>query len=289
MTPQDSLAALTDARFRERRSEQPVKGRLDVGVTYEIPGPRLLASAFALPWLVERFDVYRDGAALSLRAKGSTGAPTSVDQLALAEELRATLAALPERSDAGRPYRDLRVFAAHALPGTVTNYLRDTVTAVRRLAPAWRPPQPPRPPRGPALTPAERKAAQRDRDRASEIASARWWLESLLDEADDDLAVGERITAAALYELASDTLGDLADDAEPLDANDPDGPIARVPGPRVFYAVADDLLGTRRRGAHGAQTYVVPPAFNIARVRYLLRHGRRAEALTLQRRHYADR
>lgn len=284
MPQTDALAALRDGRRYTRRDEQPRKLKLDSGLSLEFPGPRLLATTLVLPWLRERYDVYRLGGAILTRPSGTLDEPTGLNRRTAAEDLRAVIAALPSRTDAGRPYRDLRLFVAHGTPDSVAAYLGEALAAVRLLAAEWRPPRP-IVDRAPGLSPVERMAAKRERDRTAEVASARWWLELTLDDPDEDLATGARVTAAVLYELAADTLADMIDDAELLDDDDP-ASVPRVPGPRVFYSVTDEVLGARRRGTNGAQTYTIPAAFNIARTRNLIRRGQYVRALLLQRDHH---
>src|SRR6185312_11229917 len=105
----DDLAALRDGRRYARRDEQPRKLKLDTGLSLELPGPRTLASVFALPWLRERFEVYRFGSAILTRPSGAREEPSGLNVLATADALRAAIATLPDRPDAGRPYRDLRL------------------------------------------------------------------------------------------------------------------------------------------------------------------------------------
>ena len=262
-SPAAALAALRVAgRYYDRRDERPVRARLDadgLGIAVELPGPRILAETYAAPRLRELgLDVYRNGAALLTRPTGTEADPVAADQLDLAADLLATLAGLPDRPDAGAPYRDLRLLATNpASAGTATAYCRDVVAAIRRHAPQWRP-RAERPPidRRPATTPADRVKAHRERVRTAEVASARWWLHGYLHDEDDPATPGARLDAAALYALAAETLAELAEDGEPIDDDAPDV-LFRVPGPRTFYEVADDVLGARRR-SHGVRVYFIP-------------------------------
>lgn len=296
-SPIDALAALRDGNARDPK---PLRLKLDTGLSIDAPGARYLADVFFLPLLRQDRDVFRSGAVILARPSDSEAAPTPKNHQELAEELRAALLALPERSsaEAGRPYRDLRLFVAEAESSTVDAYLRDVITGVRLLAPTWRPPKVRRE-RGRAKTGAELKAAQRERQRAQAKAAAEAWL---LDYLENDAEPGARILAPDLYEIAeSDAF------------STPDFEAAHEPGPRQFYAVADEILGTRRY-SHGQRFYVIPePATNEeeepmhdsladavfdrvvekiaanveAEIMQRLRSGDRLGALLLQREHHA--
>jgi hypothetical protein len=258
----DALAALRDGRLYKRRDEKAVTFKLDadgLGVSIELPGPRIMAETFALPWLRDRFDVYRSGVALLVRAKGSDAEPTPLNQVVLAADLRAALGALPDRP-AGRPYEDSRR-AASLGAAQMDAYLAAVVVLVRRLASEWKPrTDRPMTVAAPALTAAERKAAQRKRDHDAEEASARWFVELLLDPENVDApAPGTRIAAADLHAQAVASLEGLAEervqdgDDWPETAEEYGYPLdPRAPRQRVFYPIADDLLGRRKRGAHGS-------------------------------------
>lgn len=254
-----SLAALTDGRYYAKKAEKPVTLKTDSGVSLEIPGPRVLAEVYALPWLHSRVDAFRSGKAIHARPKGSETEPTAVHLGELANELLAALQRLPEliTTEAGRPYRDLRLFLTEATPAARSAYLADVVAQLRGLLSAYRPPVS-REERPPAKTPAERKSAQRDRERHDEEASARDWIEGFLTGWGDDdeaPATGSRWVAAELYEIATEAIEEYMDACDPR----PDGGDYAVPRQRVFYAVADELLGPRRRGAKGsAMVYVIP-------------------------------
>jgi hypothetical protein len=250
------LATLRRSRSYARRDEQPIRLKLDSGIAVELPGPRVLAEAYALPRLRDSVDVFRAGQALLARPTGTSEAPTPANQLQLAADLGDALAALPRRDDAGDFYRHLGYFMTEATPGRIQSYLRDVISALRILVPVWRPPAASQVRHRP-MTPTERKRAQRSRDRHAEILSARWWVLAALEDT-DGYSPGTRIVAADLYAQACAALSDLADDEEPIDDDDPDSPTVSVPGRGVFYAVADEILGPRRRGNHGAHTYVIP-------------------------------
>lgn len=260
MLPYESaLARLRDGRYYAKNAEKPVKLKADSGAWLEIPGPLLLAEVYSMPWLRSGVDAYRSGSALLTRPQDSDGEPTAIHQGELGDKLLAALMALPElpTAEAGRPYRDLRVFLTEASPARRAEYLADVVRHTRRLLPEWRPPAA-RVERGPAKTDAERKAASRERVRQAEEASARAWLEGFLTGWDGDTeaaAPGSRWVAAERYAKAAKAIAEYVESGETLD----DGTPYRRPTQRAFYAVADELLGARRRGAKGsAMVYVIP-------------------------------
>lgn len=267
-----ALARLRDGRYYTKKAEKPVTLKTDSGVSLEIPGPAVLAEVYALPWLLASTrEPFRLGSALLIRRKGSDDEPQPLDQRKLAPLLLGALAALPELDtiEAGRPYRDLRLFITEAAPATREKYLADVVAHTRRLLPEWRPPKVEEE-RPPAKTPAERLADHRERVRREEELSARDWLDNfLIGWGDDEIspAPGSRWLAADLYADAAEVIGDAVEDAkdairEKEEPNTlPDGTPYRVPRQRVFFAVADELLGARRRGAKGsAMVYVIPGA-----------------------------
>lgn len=253
------LANLRDGRYYAKKAQRPVTLKTASGLALEIPGPAVLAEVYALPWLRSRVDAYRSGSALLTRPIDSGGEPSPIHQGELANELLAAIQQLPERTttEAGRPYRDLRLYATEASPGARSVYLTDVITYTRRLLPEWRAPKPAEE-RPPAMTAAERKAASRAHIRREEELSARDWLESFLTgwDGDTDAPVpGSRWIAYELYELAVEAIEESVE----LEEERIDGGDYRVPRQCVFYAVADQILGPRRRGAHGsARVYVIP-------------------------------
>jgi len=259
MTTDDTataLAGLRDGRFYSHPADKPVQLKTDSGAWLEIPGPRVLAQVYGVPWLLARVDAYRSGQALLTRPLGSTHEPSPVNQADLSDRLLQALNTLPEQSTAGRPYNDLRRFLREATPARRNAYLAETVTQLRRLLPLWRPATS-RAPRGPAKSPAERSATHRERAKADELASAREWLENYLSDPDDRPSPGARVIAHDLYEECADTLETFIDGDEERE----DGGAYRVPRQRIFYAVADELLGPRRRGTNGsARVYLIPSA-----------------------------
>ncbi|MBT2531624.1 hypothetical protein J7E83_05710 [Arthrobacter sp. ISL-48] len=256
-----ALAALRDGRRYAKRAEQPVRLKTYSGASLEIPGPLLLAEVYALPWLRSGVDAYRSGSALLTRPLESGLKPLALHQGALSDELLAALQRLPElaTTQAGRPYRNLRLYLTEATPAARTAYLAQVVAHLRRLLPVYRPPASEEE-RTPAKTDAERKAASRERVRQAEEASAREWLKGFLTGWDGDVdtpAPGSRWIASELYETAAEVIGDYVEDEEERE----DGGLYAVPRQRVFYAVADELLGARRRGAKGsAMLYLIPGA-----------------------------
>jgi hypothetical protein len=236
----EALAALRDGNPHDRK---PLRLKLESGLSIEAPSARYLAEAFALPFLRETRDVFRSGAVLLVRPSGVSATPELLAPPDLTQELHTALLALPELSlaEAGRPYRDLRLFVSEAERASVDTYLRGVVAAVRTLAPKWSPPKAGAV-RGPAKTPAEAKAAQRERERGEAKAAAEAWLLHYLE---NDAKPGARILASDLYEIAeSDAF------------STPTFKALREPGPRQFYAVADEILGARRY-SHGARFYIV--------------------------------
>lgn len=275
MTPAylDDLAVLRDNNGRRslRRDEHPRTGRLDVGVHYEIPGPGVLAERFALPLLAEReLDVFQRAGSLVSRPAGSDAAPTPLQADDVAEVLRCALLALPERADAGRQYRDVRLFIREGASATVSGYLADVVTATRLRAARWHQPKPRLRAAGSQRGNRERAADHRRRVAAQEETSARWWLTNFLggwgggDEAPEP---GSRRLASHLFAEATECLAgvvaefdDARADGEPWEEYAEDEgypPRPRVPGRTRFYTIADEVLGPRRR-SHGITFYLIP-------------------------------
>lgn len=255
-----TLANLHDGRYYSKKAEKPVTLKTDSGVSLEIPGPRILAQIYAVPWLDAHRDAYRSGSAILTRPKGSTDEPEALHLEHLKKDMLAALHNLPELStqEAGRPYRDLRVFITEATPGARTKYLTDVIAHLRSLLPTYRPPEGTPAERGPAKTAAERLASHRAKARHEEELSARDWLDSFLTGWDGDEAPpspGSRWPAAGLYASAAKAIEDFVDCEEQRS----DGGDYVMPRRRIFYAVADDLLGPRRRGPHGsAMLYTIP-------------------------------
>lgn len=255
MNPQEAaLAALRDGRLYSHAAEKPVKLKTESGVSLEIPGPRLLAQTYALPWLLARVEAYRVGSVILTRPLGSAQKPTRIHQGELSESLLEALETLPEDNTAGRPYRDLRLFLTEATPGRRAAYLAETIAHLRRLLQLWRPIKE-RAPRGPGKTAVEHLAAHRERVKADELVSAREWLENYLGDPEGRPAPGSRVVAHELHQECSETIATFIDGDEERE----DGGSYRIPRQRIFYAVADEILGPRRRGANGsARVYLIP-------------------------------
>lgn len=251
MNPYETaLTALRDGRFYPKKADRPRTLKTDSGVSLEIPGPGLLAEIYALPWLRSRATAYRSGSAILTRPLESDEEPRTIHQGRLSEELLGALQRLPQAPSAGRPYKDLRLFLTEASAAAVSAYLVETVAHLRRLLPAYSP-RAEKAPRAPAKSAAERSAEHRARQRADEDASAREWLTAYLEDA----TPGERVVAEKLFQDCAEITELYVDGEEERE----DGGSYRVPRQRVFYAVADELLGPRRRGAHGsARVYVIP-------------------------------
>lgn len=259
--------------YRSRRpDERPRRGRLDVGLHYEIPGPGVLADRLALPLLAAReVEVFKHEGNLATRPAGTHTPPSPVATARLVEDLAAAIRALPDQPGAGRQYRDLRTFATEAAPSTLRDYLADVVLATRRRAPRWRAPAPTIARTSPAKSGRERVAEHRRRAADQEMSTARWWIENYLagwDTPDEAPTPGERVRSTDLYALAiagieghlaevEDYLAD-GEEWEEIAAAEgyPASPL-RLPGRTRFYAVADALLGPRRR-SHGVTYYTIP-------------------------------
>lgn len=310
--PADALAAISDASWgRRSRAYQPTRLRLDSGLWLDLPSPRHVAEVYSLPSLTERQEVYRGASGVLARPHGASEPPTPLDARSLVE---ADLAALTDRDDARRPYRDLRLFLEHAEPATRDAYLDAVTAALRTLAP-----RPPRPPRVPStdepasapLTPQERRARHATRTRTAEEQSARLVLAALVgarppfdSPVADDLAdylpeasePGERLDLQAAHEAAVEAMSDLGGDTV-----DECGNVARAPGRSTFYAVARAMLGPDRRPAGGGRYVVTPDPATLHRapavdehlaairapfdaaVAAALDNGQRGRALRLQR------
>lgn len=251
----NSLAALRDgARYAPHPGARPRRLRLDSqgsGISIEVPGPHGLATAAVDPWLVARgIEVFRlrRGAVLLGRPTGSTSEPSALDTRAMRADLADDLRALPDRLDAGRPYRDVRALAREGSAADVDAYLAEAFATVRRLAPTWETTRP-RPPRREPIPEPSRVRQYRDSVRADADTTGRELLEAALS--DGDLAPGQRIPAAELWEWANEVFLDLDG------VIDDNGRLVRTPGRSRFYALADRILGARRT-INGTRYYVVP-------------------------------
>ncbi|MFY1597441.1 hypothetical protein [Micromonospora sp. WMMD737] len=260
LDPADALAALRDRGRAGSRADAPWRRRLDAGYTVELPAPRVLARVFAAPTLAAGHDLFASGSAILRRRAGETRDPCPEAFDVLADELRAALEVLPVRPDAGRPYTDLQKYLLDGDPGEVAGYLCDAIRAVRVAAPRWRP-RIERRERPAQRSAAERQRASRAGRRGAETESSRVWLATWREETEP----GTRVAAPALYDRAAADIGewvetyrdDPAGWAE-CEAEDGFPAVPAVPGPRTFYAVADDALGGRQRGTGNARVYTVP-------------------------------
>jgi hypothetical protein len=241
----DALARMPLRLGRESRSLRPVRLRLDAdgeSLALDLPGADYLARLLDLPGL----DVYGRASAILARPHGSEEPPEPLDAGALADGLRETLAALPDRPDAGEVYRDLRT-AAGTSSGMFGDYLRTVVRAYARTLPAV--PKRPKDPRtaGPSRTPAEREKARRAAWRAEEEETARYVLSRWREAG--RLTPG-RHPATDLYAAARAAL--LRTRAADPDRTLPDGsPLSDDLGPRNFYRIADEFFGPRTRTRTG--------------------------------------
>jgi hypothetical protein len=252
-------------------------------VSVEIPGPRVLALTYAGPLLAEEADLFRSGDALLERPRGTDAAPEIVPLADVRRRLWDALAALPARTDAGRPYDDLRRFVEAARPDTIGAYLDDVLGSLRASLPVYKVRASAPAPRGPAKTVGERKAAQRRRDREAEEQTAEWalrrWYASLHDPdalVDDRPPVGERLKIGDVYDALLPGMQEAEETHEEEVAWKPHTTAAdrreewvefaeaegypltpKAPGPRTFYAVADRLLGAPKR-LHGHRVYTIP-------------------------------
>lgn len=249
----------------DREDGRPFRVRLDSGLNLEAPSAKRLAEVYALPLLTEDRELFREGAAVLVRAKGSEDAPRPVPLADLAEEIRVSLELLPEAlGEAGDRYQDARLLVIHGDAGTVDAYAEATARAVRVKLSTYRPPRPARE-RGPALTHSQMVKRSRDKAARIEADSVRYWLADFLAGEIEDAplpAPGETVPAAELCELATEGLADwaLADDVMPS------GEVVRLPRRRVFYAVADEILGERRRvGKARTAVYTIPDAEAVAK------------------------
>lgn len=261
----DALAALylTSAT---RGAKAARTYRLDsdgASLAVTVPAPAVLA---AVDGLLPGADagIYRTGTA---GLATESGAPLSWSLRDLAERLVERLADLSDRADAGQPYRDLRVFCRES-EGLAADYALDVVKTWRRSLPKVPEPEVARAPRVRQYPKGEaaRKAERRERYRVQEEASSRYFFEGWRahgwaededgEPVDASPAPGARAYAAALLSRAVQVLEGLVD-AEVTVDDDGDIP-ARVPRPRPFYRVGDEVLGRRRKTEDGRAYWTVP-------------------------------
>lgn len=217
-----TLAALRDGRPRDptvlaRPREVHVADTYADRVRLVIPGSQPLARALVVPYLAESAEVFTLDGLLMTRTPGETGPPRPVAVESLADELVACLLALPELSDAANPYyRTLRRLA-ELDPTRCREVVLDAIqVGAPRVVRLYKPPTP-QSDRPAALTPAERKRAERLRTADAEATSVAAFVAFYLS-ADGAPAPGERLAAPALYDAAFDWIADASMDRD--DARD---------------------------------------------------------------------
>lgn len=162
--------------------------------------------------------------------------------------------------NAGRPF-DRDAYVDAILDAGVAAFVPELDRPARKQTPISEP----RP------SASEHAQAHRDRRKVAATKTARAAVTTLLT-IEGALEPGASLPAATLYELARPHIGEAIDIREGLSSDElaeqrgEDGfpEVPRLPGPRTFYAVADELLGPRRRGAQGTQTYVIPTTANTS-------------------------
>lgn len=256
-TTLDALASLY-LHSATRGTRAPRRFTLDdhgTPVRVTVPAPASLAEV----------DGLLPGAESGLRRTGTSGLTTQTGEpLAwslrdLAGRLVERLADLPDRADAGEPYRNLRTLCAVS-DRFAPEYALDVVKAWRRTLPRFEQPVEHDPhvrqyPTGET----DRKSERRARYRHQEEESARYYFRgwaSGWDGEETPPEPGSRAYATQLLTEAVDLLEQLVDAEETVDdqAETP----ARVPGPRRFYGVGDELLGDRKKTNTGRAYWTVP-------------------------------
>ena len=268
MTP-DMLDALTGLYLSSatRGARAPRTFRLDsdgATLTVRVPAPAVLAEVEGLlpgPGA----GIYRTGTA---GLASASGAPLSWSTRDLADRLVERLAALPDRPGAGPAYGALRTLCRESTR-YAAEYALDVVKAWRRSLPKVPEPEvekaEPRVRQYPKDETA-RKAERRERYRLQEEESSRYFFEGWRahgwaeDEDGEPVeappAPGARAYAAALLARAVGVLEALVDAEETVD--EAEEIPARVPGPRRFYGVGDEVLGRRKKTEDGRAYWTVP-------------------------------
>ncbi|OZD37439.1 hypothetical protein CH252_33005 [Rhodococcus sp. 06-1477-1B] len=262
MTPHDNLARyqFPDILPRHYRADDLRNTRTrDVEVSDDyaraarVPSPLTMAELFARPLIEAQFGTVHRISRDARRFPRLTAASGDIAVVTIGDLVTAAILALPTRDDVDPigAYANLALIVAEGNAEWIHRYAADIATAATRRGVFPAPPveRTPAPARRPARTVAERKADERARERDAEARSARAWLAMF----QDDAAPGYRIDARDLYDAAVDAISDYIDDEDELD----DGGAWRVPGLRVFYAAADDLLGARQRTAT-SRFYILP-------------------------------
>ncbi|RAX48939.1 hypothetical protein DQ353_12530 [Arthrobacter sp. AQ5-05] len=255
-----AIAALARLRDPDRSDTKPFRTKLESGIAIDAPGPRRLAEVALLPHLESTYEVYQKGTELRLRQHGDTATPQSVSVDDLLPEIKAWLLRLPDldATEAGWRYRSLRILAHEARPDTVHKYIRDAIVALRRDAPKWKDETKAyrasgtTPEHLAGLTDNEYLRARRSRLAQESQLSARTWLTEWL-ASDERPHTGTQVSAPSLYDNAVETIDRRVADG----ATHADGTPWRIPGKYSFYAVADEILGERKRNKHGYH-YTVP-------------------------------
>lgn len=231
-------------RWLPAKADRPVEYRLDSdgsGVAVSLPPPASLATMLTLPGA----DAFRRGSTVLTRPEGTDSQPGAVELPALATGLRSDLASLPDRREAGQPYRDVQR-AAEVASARFGAYSLEVVRAFRAALPAA-----PASPKARTASPtasishAEYVRRRRAQTKATEVAQAEHLIRAWLQR--EMLPVGVPQSAPYLYDKAARAIERAADDGKTL----PDGRNYVYLGARTFYAVADRLLGRRRRTKHG--------------------------------------
>lgn len=243
-----------------RGARAPRTFRLDsdgTTISVRVPAPATLARVEGLLPGAEA-GIYRTGTAGLATASGS---PLSWSLRDLAERLVERIAGLPTRADASPAYGALRTLCRES-SRLAPEYALDVVKAWRRSLPKVPEPEVERESRVRQYPKEEtaRKAERRERYRRQEEESSRFFFRGWL-EGDEDApppAPGSRAYALALLREAVDVIGALADVEETVD--DADEIPARVPGPRTFYRIGDEVLGHKRKRTRDGDAYWTVPA-----------------------------
>lgn len=197
----ETLAALrdSDARTPPADRDRAVYAPESYGpARLVIPAPRRLARALVLPFL-EHGEFFNLDGVLAARRHGDTAEPRPVRHDAAADLIVTALAYLPDLGgSAGALYRSMARLA-RLDPAQCRAVVLDALAVAHRTVKKYK--RPSKPTQRPApLTPAQRKAAQRERDRAAEQAAVSAFLTHYL--ADGRRAPGEHVKAADLYDSA---------------------------------------------------------------------------------------
>lgn len=284
----DALARLSDTPRNIRRDGANVRRTVAESygpVVLTLPSPRRLARALVMPTIREVREVYnRSGTLVGRRNTADPLEPVNLGEPAIGALVQ-RLAELPDRNDARSLYRNLRRLATLD-PSAAAELIRKAVSVAHLEADAEPVPAAPAPARRPAATPLERDRAYRERKGHHERTSSAHYVRQFLtgwDGADDVPPVGSRVPAPELHASAKEAIAlavaeqrsasDLGEDWEEIAAEDGLPLSPRVPGVRVFYEVADAVLGERRRTSAGYVFQIPPLAPAIARADRILQGG----------------